>query len=128
MQTPQTKQTIKQFTPKTKILIFVKSGLLHRERGGRQRLRKTYNLPSHMVFNSKSLARRATMQPFCPVKHGTTPYRGEKYGKSNRRNNNTAHYAHKKRTMIARRENFGGTAPSHFPRQTAAVKKIAEDH
>src|ERR1041385_7110285 len=28
MQTPQTNQTIKQFTPKTKILIFVKSGLL----------------------------------------------------------------------------------------------------
>src|ERR1041385_5894682 len=28
MQTPQTNQTIKEFTPKTKILIFVKSGLL----------------------------------------------------------------------------------------------------
>src|SRR3954468_15767194 len=28
MQTPQTNQTIKQFIPKTKILIFVKSGLL----------------------------------------------------------------------------------------------------
>src|ERR1041385_6873900 len=28
MQTPQTNQTIKQFTPKTKFLIFVKSGLL----------------------------------------------------------------------------------------------------
>src|ERR1041385_6586923 len=28
MQTPQTNQTIKQFTPKIKILIFVKSGLL----------------------------------------------------------------------------------------------------
>ena len=31
MQTPLTNQTIKQFTPKTKILIFVKSGLLHNE-------------------------------------------------------------------------------------------------
>src|ERR1041385_5685420 len=41
-----------------------------RERGGRQWLGKTYNFPSHMVFNSKSLARRATMQPFCPVKRG----------------------------------------------------------
>src|SRR3954469_6813608 len=28
MQTPQTNQTIKEFTPKKKILIFVKSGLL----------------------------------------------------------------------------------------------------
>src|ERR1041385_1741594 len=28
MQTPQTNQTIKQFTPKTKILIFMKTGLL----------------------------------------------------------------------------------------------------
>src|SRR3954465_15040405 len=28
MQTPQTNQTIKQFTPKTKFLIFVKTGLL----------------------------------------------------------------------------------------------------
>src|ERR1041385_5424391 len=29
MQTPQTNQTIKQFTPKTNFLIFLKSGLLH---------------------------------------------------------------------------------------------------
>src|SRR3954464_2976453 len=29
MQTPQKNQTIKQFAPKTKFLIFVKSGLLH---------------------------------------------------------------------------------------------------
>src|SRR3954467_13923058 len=29
MQTPQTNQTIKQFTPKTNFLIFAKTGLLH---------------------------------------------------------------------------------------------------
>src|SRR3954463_4959714 len=51
----------------------------------------------------------------------------EKYGKLNRRSNNTAHYARKKRTMITRRENFGGTAPSHFLWQ-ATVVKIPEDH
>src|SRR3954469_16055972 len=46
----------------------------------------------------------------------------EKYGKPNRRSNNTAHHARKKRTMIARRENFGGTTPSHFLWQATAVK------
>src|ERR1041385_8592409 len=58
MQTPQTIQTIKQFTPKTKFLIFVKSGLLQatpptrdlvprsrtiRGRGGREKETTIFN-------------------------------------------------------------------------------------
>ena len=54
------------------------------------------------------------------------PTTGGKHGKPNRRSNNTAHYARKKRVMITRRENFGGTAPSHFLRQTTVVN-VSED-
>ena len=49
------------------------------------------------------------------------PTTGGKYGKSNRRSN-TNHYARKKRAMIARRENFGGPASSHFLRQATVVR------
>ena len=53
---------------------------------------------------------------------------GEKHGKLNwRSNNNAIHHAHKKRTMIARRENLGGTAPGRFLRQVQ-WSKTTEDH
>src|ERR1041384_8534410 len=50
------------------------------------------------------------------------PTMGAKYGKLNRRSNNTDQHARKKRTMIALRENFGGTTTGRFPRQATVVK------
>src|SRR3954463_8126346 len=84
------------------------------------------------VFDRCSLPKEMTWR--CPAKifasrdHGplfsrvvgsvvTAPF-----GFSIRRSNNTAHHAREKRTMIARRENFGGTTPSHFLWQATAVK------